>query len=741
MYPLYIVTTTATVTTTDPTTTEIVSTVALTPMSSIREYLIPIVIFIGIGIVAIIIVPLIIIAYKKKTSKKNYPVTTSTSESQPGNYRIYEELPESVLIKGTEEDYHHPLRHIQANEGYLHPLRRQNGIACDTDNPKVGNFYQGSSEVDHHSKSGGGSDLSGLSGVSGNVPGAHKMPTYSQDPSVVSGDFLQPPASWELRRFTESSMLRTQSAIAPACHPADNSCRHRSATEVCQHGQAHFQPNGFPPYTGVNYEAVNIDSQLQYHPGPIPGFPGPSPAHSCGSCTSSASSYRKYSDSRHSSQLSQHNITNSTLLHVMTCLMHNKDCEINGCPCKQLQHHWSHLEASSNVSLQQKKSPERRARRPKELPCSSSTESDSDVPSKKACMRLKLNNKLHPHYHLSSHSHKIAAAGTVETHRRSRSMSDLTPITEIHEAFSPQVGGAIKPGTPIHCGKMLGEGSTEDSYTGPTKEELLQQSAVTPHSKPSPPLLREISLSSDNLPVLCLNSCLLQVNSPSPNKRRGRSLGDSKLAKHVSSKPVLQSVHEVNNSLETDGSNTSSRSDSPAENDTAKSDNDEGIDVSLDPHITRPSVKRGVSSGYESESNTTCTMRSNLPSHTKTHVSPSNSLHDLPKGHMSSSNSLRDLPPHSKGHMSSSNSLRDLPPHSKGHMSSSNSLRDLPPHNKSHLSNGLPPRAGQVSSFNSLRDLPPHIKGHVSPKQRSCSPFETETTVSCDGAVIKTTEC
>lgn len=678
-------------TTTDVTTT---MTIPPTPLPTVLWIIVAAV----IGIVSIIVLVLVIVLFCKKRNKKGFSV-----ESPPNNPPVKDST-DNVCV---------------STEGYQHPLRRQIGIECDPYHPKADNFYQGSSEVDHHSKSGGGSDLSGLSGVSGNVPGEHKMPTYSQDPSVVSGDFLQPPASWEMRRFTESTTLRqTQSTTAPAYHP-DINCRHRSATEVCQPGQAHFPLNGFPPYNSVNYEAVNRDSHLQYPPlgnaDPVTGFPGPSPAHSCTSCSSASSHLRKHSDSRHSSQLSQH-ISNSTLLHVMTCLMHNKDCEINGCPCKQIQHHLSHLEAS-NVPLQQKKSPERRSRRPTELPCSSSTESDSDVPSRRAGMRLKLTDKLHPHYHLSSHSHKIGAASTVETHRRSRSMSDLTPITETREALSPQVGGAIKPGTPIHCGNMLGEESIDDPYMGPTKEELLQQSAVTPHFKPSPPLLREISLSSDNLPVLCLNSCLLQLNSPSPNRRRGRSLGDSKPARHASSKPVLQPVHEVNNGTETDGSNTSSRSDSPAENDAAKSDNDEGIDVSLDPPLIRPLVRRGVSSGYESETNTTCTgatVRSNLPSHTKSHVSPSNSLHDLP--------------PHSKGHMTSSNSLRDIPPHSKNHLS--NGLRDLPPRAKS-----------QVSSFHSLRDLPPHIKGHVSPKQRSCSPFETETTVSCDGAVIKTTEC
>ena len=450
-------------------------------------------------------------------------------------------------------------------EHYQHSLRHQDGIGCD---PKADNFYKGSlrSDLDMVNQS----DLSDISYVC-----SYLSELQSGVAGDVTGEQRMPTYSQASGDFLQSTSNRefTESSI---------------------------------------------------HREPITGFPGPSSTHSFGSHTASASS-----SSIHSDSLQQHNITDSTLLHVMTCLMHNKDCEIYRCPCKKLQHHLSHLYASCTLEY---KSPESEARRH-----SSSMESDSDVPSKKTGMHLKLNNKLHPHYHLSSHSHKIAAVGTLETHRRSKSMSDFNHICEVPQ---DQVGGTIKPGTPIHTGKMLGEQSIDNPYMGPTREELLQQSAVTPHFKPSPPLLREISLSSDNLPVLCLNSCPLQLNSPPHNRRRGRNIGgdSTRFTRHASSKPVLQPAHEVNN--DTESEETSSRSDCPTEYD---ADNNE---ISLIPHIN--------------------VSPSNLPLHSKDHNRSSHIEHADPVTGLPEPSPVLSCASHlHTSPVSSLHTQHDIPPHSK----------------------------------------------------------------------------
>ena len=576
-------------------------------------------------IIAVIII--FVLVRRRRGVKGSYSTTDSppyinpTVPHKPTN-RVYEELPESVFITaGTDPPPQCP-------------FQRQNGIEYDLSNPKADNFSRHGSE-DHYSRSGGGgSDLSGLSGVSGNIPGAHKMPTYSHDTSVVSEAQLLPHPSFLDKRYSDSTVntRHTQSTIVP---PTDHPYHHyRSATDVGYNGHApapgryaSFQGN-MNTYDGVVKEIFMREQRYppqQYPPQPYPEPPIPLPFlnhQGYASNVSHASSVvSKGSGSWHSSQ-PQQVISDMNLLTVMNCLMHNRDCEIVGCPCKQLQNRYQHLLAAT-VPLQQMKSPERRRsperkhRKPKTLPISSSTESDSDVPApsstRKAKLRLKLHDerKLHPHYHISTHSHHVGktACNVVDNRRRSRSLSDLTPITEIRETPTPMVGGAIKAGTPIHCTRNLGE---HDTFIRPTKEELLRHTAVTPLSKPIPPLLREMSLSENNIPVLCLNSCPLP---PSPMKSKGK-LG--KLSQNNSS---MQPLREVSNSTETDDSNTSSRSDSPTENEVAAksshSDIDEGIELvpqtshqsSLRQDSSSFHAVRGSTSGYESEiSNTVNTV-------------------------------------------------------------------------------------------------------------------------------------
>lgn len=637
----------------------------------------------GVGVAVVVIVVAVVVAItlvkcleRKRRGKEKYEVNHPPAMPLKPE-RVYEELPESVFICGTE-----------AAPRESSTLSRQNGIQNDPAVSKVDQFPFYESD-DHHSKSGAGSDLSGLSGVSGNIPGAHKMPTYSHDNSVVSDNLRVP--SWEMARRYSDSSRQTQSTILPSSYHPENSYNRRSATEVGPNAVPfHCKPTS---YGNMSYDAP--DSSFPSHPSHFPQPPpqpphadqvvlpvcGPSPLHSC-SCASnvshpsSVSSFRKRSDSkesRHSSghsQTSQHLVSDDVLLTVMNCLMHNRDCEIFDCPCKQIQKRYQHLREFM-VPTEQKKTPEHKHKKTGSLASYSSTESDSDysTTTRRAKLKKLELNKLHPHYHISTRSHvRTTASGSIESHRRSRSLSDLTPITEIGEITSPQVGGPIKAGTPISSGRYLGDDPDNScSYMGPTREELLSQRSVTPLPKACPPLLREISLSSDNLPVLCLNDCLLQLRTPSPCKpRRGFS-------KRVSNKPVLKAVREISNGTETDDSNTSSRSNSSTENEVARSsqsDYDEGIENPPAGHSKAYNfpAKRTESSGYESQSESCSAF-----------MQAEGSRHDLAQDRTS-------------------------------------------------------PSAHRSCSPSTHRSCSPS-------SHRSCSPFETVSTVSNDGTVTKITEC
>jgi hypothetical protein len=602
--------------------------------SSVQVWIIPVTVVVVVLVIAAAVIAIVLAILRCRQTKGEYsPPSESPDFDHPIPQKpvyVYEELPDSIFKPG----------------GAL--LNRQNGIEYDQSNPKADNFSHHGSE-DHYSKSGGGgSDLSGLSGVSGNAPGAHRMPTYSHDPSVVSEPYLVPP--WD-RRCPEcaTNTGHARSAIVTSASNPDHANNPRSATEVGHTGHAQMPGRHSFSHGHINHDGVDMRDFFLKEQNRDPSFPQFSAPY-----VPHPSSV--ISGSWHSGL--QSSISDVNLLTVLNCLMHNKECEIQGCPCRQLQGRYQHLLAGL-VPLQQmksperKKSPEHKRRRPSELLVSSSTESDSDVPvpssSRRTKMRLKLTDerKLHPHYHMSTHSHHVGkAASNVDSHRRSRSLSDLTPITELRETPTPMVGGAIKAGTPIHCGRILGVGENA-TLLGPTKEELLQHTALTPRSISSPPLLMDVSLSENNIPVLCLNNCPLP---PSPMKKGKARLDD--LSRHNSNKLPLKPLQEVGNVTETDDSNTSSRSDSPEATKSSHSDdNDEVV-----PHQNRINqsssyaVRRGGStSGYESE---TCN--------------------------------------------------------------------------------------GVASSL----DPVVYVRGHMSPSsRRSSSPFETETTVSSDGAVIKTTEC
>ena len=66
------------------------------------------------------------------------------------------------------------------------------------------------------------------------------------------------------------------------------------------------------------------------------------------------------------------------------------------------------------------------------------------------------NPNLHPHYHLMTKSYlRRVSVHTPVNYRKSKSLSDLTPITSVPEIVTPATGGTTKPGTPIQSSQPL----------------------------------------------------------------------------------------------------------------------------------------------------------------------------------------------------------------------------------------------------------------------------------------------
>ena len=206
------------------------------------------------------------------------------------------------------------------------------------------------------------------------------------------------------------------------------------------------------------------------------------------------------------------------------------------------------------------------ARNDRTIQQQSSVDSDADYKSENNKRQRPVNLRLvsdehdteypnqHPHYHLTSKSHLRRVNSPVPIHtRRCKSLTDLTPLTEVPETHTPTptIGGIIKPGTPIYGSLNSLEGENG--------------------GREHPLLLREISISADNVPTLCLNDCPFTpsplkegrhplAQSPNRLRRKGSSFRMGSLR---SARSNLKTVKEKTNSYDTDDSNTSSRADSP----------------------------------------------------------------------------------------------------------------------------------------------------------------------------------
>ena len=240
-------------------------------------------------------------------------------------------------------------------------------------------------------------------------------------------------------------------------------------------------------------------------------------------------------------------ISDEILRHVVGCLMHRQDCQIPRCPCRDVQQRYREL-LIKDVSAAQEP--------PKPPPC------DGKKPHFHLSLsQQNLGSNEHPHWHLHTKSHIRRTQRPPVLRQRSKSV-DLTPIIEMRE--TPVIEKRLTP-TPIDEKRVLRRASFGfqadcDSPDGPEEDPNWR-----------PPLLREISLSADNLPALCLNDCPL---TPSP-LRENRTLvaaAMSPLREQRSRwvhKPKLDTLAENTLSVDVessseDGSNTSSRSVSAA---------------------------------------------------------------------------------------------------------------------------------------------------------------------------------
>ena len=198
-------------------------------------------------------------------------------------------------------------------------------------------------------------------------------------------------------------------------------------------------------------------------------------------------------------------IMDRILLEAVGCLMHQENCRIARCPCRDVKKRFQHIIPQSRLHIQQEA-----------LRLTEDVQSGRFDPSdRRQQMRLSLSSQnfspeIHAHYHMTSRSHIRQSVGAgmnrlkFMQRRRSKSM-DLTPVMEQPGESCATTPGVIVP----DMARALLCGPTFSPAITPSGETLRVLSPTTPSSGQvvPPVLLREISLSADNLPALCLNDC------------------------------------------------------------------------------------------------------------------------------------------------------------------------------------------------------------------------------------------
>ena len=473
---------------------------------------------------------------------------------------------------------------------------------------------QGQEQVYETSQNSNASGYSGLSGVSNQEPGHHQMPYYagtdvsggSANPQAsitsVSGGRLAPPshhsngnirsnrssdcsvhsahsrqgsnASYPVKLTAEAlSQFQKGPQKASSYNHIPSTNQQTRSAHVTGHHYPQLQANSGHYHSDTGYMSYS-NPQLTLPPEALKPNIVPSPALATVDATPNnqpdvpfphrGSPPTNAPFPNEDSNQPPKKVTDETIEKVLDSLMHNRNCAIPNCICFSARQLYKSKVASkrkpaSTVQYQ-----------------SSSSSSDSDSAlGKRSRLFLPLSSQdppaLHPHFHPSS---KTRVRSSVTRHKLTRKRSkslDLTPVPEVSPTKAPKVGGCLVAGTPV-CGAppTIEDAIAEEERLSPVKGTLGQNifSAAPAHRySPSMPdcldsnLDRLTSLSADNLPTLCLNDCPL-VNTP---KEEIKALSQAPVS-HTSSaagKPALSTINERNKEADTDGSNTSSRSDSP----------------------------------------------------------------------------------------------------------------------------------------------------------------------------------
>ena len=215
-------------------------------------------------------------------------------------------------------------------------------------------------------------------------------------------------------------------------------------------------------------------------------------------------------------------IIDKILLEAVGCLMHQENCQIQNCPCKQVKKRFQHLLPQARILHQQ----EEANTTTKEVQSGNIDPTDRRQQLRLSFSSQQFNKDIHPHYHMTSHSHIRQSKGSQRFIQRRRSKSmDLTPVIEQPESCAT-TPGVIVPDSAR--GLLCGLAIFSPAVT-PSEEKIRVLSPTTPSSSSiAPPvLLREISLSADNFPSLCLNDSPMAATPLT--EQANRPLGHSPL--------------------------------------------------------------------------------------------------------------------------------------------------------------------------------------------------------------------
>ena len=200
----------------------------------------------------------------------------------------------------------------------------------------------------------------------------------------------------------------------------------------------------------------------------------------------------------HSDRHSDHHIIDEVLLIAISCLMHQENCQVHKCPCKQVKKRFHNILPQTRLHMQKEA----------DKVVEDARSGNFDPSDRRQQMRISLSSQnfskdIHAHYHLTSRSHIRPSDGRQRILQRRRSRSvDLTPVVEQPESCATTPGVVIPDGARgLLCGPVFSPAVTPAGE----KFKVLSPTVPAMNTVIPPVLLREISMSADNLPSLCLN--------------------------------------------------------------------------------------------------------------------------------------------------------------------------------------------------------------------------------------------